>query len=319
VLIVSPALAAANNGNWQTASRWARLLRSSCRSEVIGAWNGQPCDVLIALHARRSAASVAAFTAAHPTRPCIVVLTGTDLYRDIRTDATAQASLQLATRLVVLQEQGLSALPAPLRDKACVVYPSVTPRQPAPPPRRALHAVWVGHLRAEKDPLTLLRAAARLAHRQDIRIDLIGSVLEPALADAVHAALREFPRLRWLGPLPHAQTRQRIERAHVLINSSVMEGGAHVVMEAVQSGTAVVASRIDGNVGLLGAAHDGLFAPGDDAQLAGLVERTRDDAAFLARLRCQGAGRSALFDPAAEQRALHQLIASALAEHTPPH
>ena len=108
-----------------------------------------------------------------------------------------------------------------------------------------------------------------------------------ALADAVQAALRDVTRLRWLGPRPHAQTRQRIQRAHVLINSSVMEGGAHVVMEAVQSGTAVVASRIDGNVGLLGAAHEGLFAPGDDAQLVGLIERTRDDAAFLARLRCQ--------------------------------
>ena len=157
VLIVSPALAQANNGNWQTASRWARLLRASHPTEVTGAWNGQPCDALIALHARRSAASVAAFSAAHPTHPCIVVLTGTDLYRDIRSDATAQASLQHASHLVVLQEQGLAALPAPLRHKARVIHPSVTPRQPAPPPQRALHAVWVGHLRAEKDPLTLLR------------------------------------------------------------------------------------------------------------------------------------------------------------------
>ena len=317
VLIVSPALAQANNGNWQTASRWARLLRASHPTEVTGAWNGQPCDALIALHARRSAASVAAFSAAHPTHPCIVVLTGTDLYRDIRSDATAQASLQHASHLVVLQEQGLAALPAPLRHKARVIHPSVTPRQPAPPPQRALHAVWVGHLRAEKDPLTLLRAAARLAQRQDIRIDLIGAALEPALAVAVQAALRESPRLRWLGPRPHGETRARIQRAHVLINSSVMEGGAHVVMEAVQSGTAVLASRIDGNVGLLGATHAGLFALGDDAQLAALIERARDDPVFLARLCGQGARRSALFEPAAEQRALHQLITSALAAHTP--
>ncbi len=318
VLIASPALAAANNGNWQTASRWARLLRTSHHTEVVGAWSGQPCEALIALHARRSAASVVAFTQAHPARPCIVVLTGTDLYRDIHTDAEAQASLQRATHLVVLQEQGLGALPAGLRHKACVIYPSVTPRQPAPPPRRALHAVWVGHLRAEKDPLTLLRAAARLAHRKDIRIDLIGSALEPALADAVQAAMCNVPRLRWLGSRPHTETRQRIQRANVLINSSVMEGGAHVVMEAVQSGTAVVASRIDGNVGLLGATHEGLFAPGDDAQLAALIERTRDDTAFLARLRLQGAERSVLFDPAAEQRSLHHLITSALTEYTRP-
>jgi putative glycosyltransferase (TIGR04348 family) len=319
VLIVSPALAAANNGNWQTASRWARLLGASHHTEVAGAWLGQPCDVLIALHARRSADSVAAFAAAHPTRPCIVVLTGTDLYRDIHTDAAAQASLQLASHLVVLQEQGLSAVPAALRNKARVIFQSVTPRQPAPSPRRVLRAVWVGHLRAEKDPLTVLRAAVRLAHRKDIRIDLIGSALEPALAESVQAALRDAPQLRWLGPRPHAETRTRIQRAHVLLNSSVMEGGAHVVMEAVQSGTAVVASRIDGNVGLLGTAHEGLFALGDDAQLAGLIERARDDASFLASLRCQGAERSSLFAPAAERQALHQLITSALRDAASPH
>ena len=102
VLIASPALAEANNGNWQTASRWATQLRLSCHARVIGEWQGQTCDALIALHARRSAASVAAFTEANPTRPCIVVLTGTDLYRDIHDDANAQASLQRATHLVAL-------------------------------------------------------------------------------------------------------------------------------------------------------------------------------------------------------------------------
>ena len=47
-----------------------------------------------------------------------------------------------------------------------------------------------------------------------------------------------------------------------------MEGGAHVILEAVQSGTAVLASRIDGNVGMLGPAHEGYFEVGDDAGLA---------------------------------------------------
>ena len=315
VLIASPALADANNGNWQTASRWAAQLRASCQTRVIGEWHGQPCDALIALHARRSAASVAAYTEAHPSRPCIVVLTGTDLYRDIDRDANAQASLQRATHLVVLQERGIAALPHSLRSKARVIFQSATPRQAAPLPQRTLRVVWVGHLREEKDPRTLLRAAARLAHRRDIRIDLIGQALEPALAQAVQDAEQALPNFRWLGALPHAETRQRIARAHLLLNSSVMEGGAHVVLEAVQSGTAVVASRIDGNVGMLGDAHHGYFELGDDARLAELIVRARDEANFLPRLRADGAGRGALFAPAAERQHLQQLISSALASH----
>lgn len=310
-------MAAANNGNWQTASRWARLLRPDFHTRVIDGWRGEPCDVLIALHARRSAAAIAAYTAAHPTRPCIVVLTGTDLYRDILDDASAQASLRLATHLVVLQEQGLTSLPAALRDKARVVYQSAPPRKPAPPPQRVLHVIAVGHLRAEKDPLTLLRAAARLAYRQDIRIDLIGNAPDVALAEAARTAQAMLPHFRWLGARPHAETRQRIQRAHLLVNSSRMEGGAHVVLEAVQSGTAVLASRIDGNVGMLGPAHEGYFEVGDDAGLAALIERARDEAPFLARLRAQGAQRAARFDPATEQQRLHELITAALHDAAP--
>lgn len=316
VLIASPALAAANNGNWQTASRWARLLRPDFHTGVIGGWHGEPCDALIALHARRSADAVAAYRAAHPQRPCIVVLTGTDLYRDIVADASAQASLRHATHLVVLQEQGVAALPPSLRDKAWVIFQSAPPRRPAAAPRRVLHVIFVGHLRAEKDPSTLLRAAARLAHRRDIRIDLIGNGLDPALADAARQAQSASRSFRWLGARPHAETRQRIQRAHLLVNSSRMEGGAHVVLEAVQSGTAVLASRIDGNVGMLGPAHEGFFEVGDDAGLARLIERARDDAPFLARLRAQGEQRSALFAPATERQRLHRLITTALRQHT---
>lgn len=292
------------------------MLRPAFGVGVTNAWQGEPADALIALHARRSAAAVAAYATAHPTRPCIVVLTGTDLYRDIHDDASAQASLHLATHLVVLQEQGLSALPAALRAKARVIFQSAPPMQAASPPQRVLHVIAVGHLRDEKDPLTLLRAAARLAHRRDIRIDWVGDGLTPSLADAARHAQATLPQFRWLGARPHAETRKRIQRAHLLVNSSRMEGGAHVVLEAVQSGTAVVASRIAGNVGMLGATHEGYFDLGDDAALAQLIERARDDAPFLARLRTQGWQRSALFQPATEQQRLQEMMTTALCEPT---
>ena len=116
--IVTPALADANNGNWQTARRWARLLSGHYRVRVVREWlPGDGGDLLLALHARRSAPSVVAWASAHPDRPLVLALTGTDLYRDIATDASAQRSLALAHRLIVLQAQGPLALPEALRDK----------------------------------------------------------------------------------------------------------------------------------------------------------------------------------------------------------
>lgn len=264
--------------------------------------------LMIALHARRSAASIAAWRERHPARPLVVVLTGTDLYRDIVSDAAAQRSLVLADRLVVLNERGAAALPAALRAKARVVLQSVPARAPRPKARGHLRALMVGHLREEKDPRTYFEAARRLAHRADIRLDHIGGPLDPALAAEAAALMREQPRYRWLGAQPHGATRARIAAAHVLVHPSRMEGGAHVVIEALASGTPVLASRIDGNLGLLGSDYAGVFEPGDAAGLAALLERARDDPAMLPALTAQGAARPPLFSPARERAALLALM-----------
>lgn len=313
IVIVTPYLAAANNGNWQTARRWARFLSSHYRVRIADDWQGGDEVLMIALHARRSAPSIAAWRAAHPTRPLVVVLTGTDLYRDVDTDAAAQRSLQLADRLVVLNELGARRLPAALRDRAAVILQSAPSRRAPPKTTRRLRALMVGHLREEKSPRTYFDAARRLAHRHDIVFDHIGGGLDAALADEARRLAAQLPTYRWLGALPHGATRSRIAAAHVLVHPSRMEGGAHVVIEAVTSGTPVLASRIDGNLGLLGADYGGTFEPGDAAGLAALLERARDDPAMLAALHAQCAARAPLFAPARESRALHDLVAATLA------
>jgi putative glycosyltransferase (TIGR04348 family) len=313
LVIVTPALAAANNGNWQTAARWARLLRPAYRVAIADQWSGGDERLLIALHARRSAASILAWRTQHPDRPLLLVLTGTDLYRDIDTDAAARRSLELADALVVLNELGARRLPAPLRAKAQVVLQSCPAYTPLPRAQRHLRALMVGHLRDEKDPRTYWRAAQRLAKRSDIHLDHVGAALDPALgAEAVALAAR-LPRFRWLGGLPHGAVRRRIAAAHVLVHASRIEGGAHVVIEAIRSGTPVLASAIDGNLGLLGSGYGGLFEPGDDAALATLLERGRDDPDMLSRLTAQLAPRAALFSPQAEQATLHRLVGTLLA------
>lgn len=320
IVLVSPAAAGANNGNWHTAYRWGQFLSGYCDIDIVQSWPAAslktasdlpPPDAMIALHARRSAASIHAWAEGNPHKPLIVVLTGTDLYRDIHTDAAAQRSLQLASHLVVLQAAGVGALPAAYREKTRVIYQSAPALRPAAKPAARFTALMVGHLRDEKDPLTFLQAAA-MAFDGSVRFKLIGAALDNALGQSALQCQTDTPRFRWLGALPRAQTRQHIKRAHVLVSCSRMEGGAHVILEAVQSGTAVLASRISGNVGMLGDDYAGYFELGHAAQLAALVGRCASDAAFLQHLTDQCARRAALFEPGEEKRLVLNLVVSAL-------
>ena len=310
IVIVTPALADARNGNWQTAKRWAKMLSSQFSPRLCRVWDGDlneaPAALMIALHARRSADSIGAWAATG--RPLVVALTGTDLYRDIAEDASAQRSLALADRLIVLQERGPLALPAEYRAKAVVCFQSTPARQPQAKTARHCRLLAVGHLREEKSPETYFGLARQLADCPDIFLDHIGGVFTPALGDQARALNASLPRYRWLGSLPHEAVRRRIGRAHLLIHSSQMEGGAHVIMEAVRSGTAVLASRVDGNVGMLGDDYAGYFSLGDVDELAALVRRCRDDPAFMALLLAQCARRAPLFSPELEQATLLQLI-----------
>lgn len=272
--------------------------------------------LMIALHARRSAAAIAAWARQHPGRGLAVVLTGTDLYHDIAHDEAAQRSLELAQRLVVLQECGPEALPAQHRAKARVIYQSTPALAPLRRPADHLQAVMVGHLRAVKSPQTLFAAARLLRGREDIRIDHIGDAAgEPALAAAARATQAACPGYRWLGGLSHEETLQRIRAAHVLVHCSQLEGGAHAIMEAVRCGTTVLASHVPGNVGMLGREYAGYFPHGDAAALAELLRAARDGQArqdpassLLARLGAQCALRAGLFDPSRERAALLDLI-----------
>jgi putative glycosyltransferase (TIGR04348 family) len=312
IVIVTPALADANNGNWQTAKRWAHMLAAAYRVSLVRQWSGGDEALMIALHARRSADSVQGWHAAREAsgawRPVLLVLTGTDLYRDIASDAAAQRSLALADRLVTLNQLGPRQLPPELRHRCEVVLQSCSARAPLAKTARHLRVLMVGHLRAEKDPLTYLQAAERLAGRGDMLFDHVGAALDPALGAAAQALMARHPRYRWLGALPHARVRRLIQAAHVLVHPSRMEGGAHVVIEALRSGTPVLASRIDGNLGLLGEDYPGRFEPGDAAGLAALIERARDDAAMLPALQRLGAERAPLFSPEAESAALHHIV-----------
>jgi len=309
IALITPYLPAARNGNAHTAVRWNRFLRQAGHDVAMARmWDEQPADLMIALHARRSHPASVRFSALYPDRPLILVLTGTDIYRDIHCDADAQDALVLADCIVTLQELGPTQLPETLRHKLRVIYQSSPRLKPARRPARTFDVCVAGHLRAEKDPFRAASAARLLPAESRIRIQHVGGPLEVGMAEQAQSLAAEIPRWHWLGARTHGETRRRIARSHLLVLSSRMEGGANVICEAVMAGTPVLASRIPGNVGMLGADYAGYFPLGDEAALAELMLRAETDPVFYRLLTDQCAARAPLFEPAREASAVQALV-----------
>lgn len=313
VVIVCPASAEANNGNWRTARRWQTLLRGHAQVRIVQHWPDAQAardTLMLALHARKSAEAAQAWHAQRGAGGLGVVLTGTDLYPDITRDALALRTLALADGLLVLQPQALQALPEAVRARAQVVLQSCPARPTLAKTTQRLRVLMVGHLREEKNPAMLWRAVQALPPQAGVLVEHIGQALSPAMAQAAQAVSERCPHYRWLGPRTHGQTLQRIQRAHLLVHTSRSEGGAIVLSEALRCGTPVLATRIPGNVGVLGSDYEGLVAPDDDAALARLLLRCRQEqpaheaAGLLQRWQRQCAARAPLFAPEREQAAL---------------
>ena len=269
-------------------------------------------EAIIALHARRSAESIAQYRLARPQGGLIVALTGTDVYRDIHDDPSAQQSLASADRLVVLQPKAIEELPFAFRAKCDVVFQSAPSLTPGSRYQRAFDIVQVGHLRHEKDPFTPITALRLLPADSRIRLVHIGTALDQHHADTMTLVSREEQRLKWLGGLTHGETRQRIKRAHLLVIASRMEGGANVIVEAVTAGVPVIASNISGNIGMLGDDYPGYFAFGDAAACAALMQRAETDERFYKRLTSACARRARLFAPEREAAAIRDVVSHVL-------
>ena len=268
-------------------------------------------DVMLALHARRSAESIAQFRQVRVEGGLILALTGTDVYSDIHTDEAAQRSLRLADRLVLLQPNAMFELPEAMRDKCHTIFQSATTLTPGKRSSRHFNIVQVGHLRFEKDPFTPITALRLLPTESRIRLIQIGTALDAHHADTMAVVLQHEPRLRWLGGLSRAQTRQHIKRAHLLVIASKLEGGANVIVEAITAGTPVIASKISGNVGMLGEDYPGYFAFGHAQACAALMQRAESDSRFMKELTSACAKRAKVFAPEREAVAIKAVVGRA--------
>ncbi len=310
--VATPAARGSRNGNRVTALRWAKRLRELGWHVRIGEqWSGEACDVLIALHARRSHASVERHAERCPDDPRVVTLTGTDVYGDLNADAQAQASLDLATRLVVLQPLALRELPDRVKAKARTIAQSAT----APPDALHLGAPGafivcvLGHLRDVKDPLLAAKAVGQLPESSRIQVLHLGGAPDERWRALAEATMLATPRWQWLGNRPRREALRILAGADLLVLTSVVEGGANAVTEAIACDVPVMSTRIDGSIGILGADYPGYFAVGDAQGLARGLLACETEPGFLEALqrRCQGL--RALVEPAHERACWHDLLA----------
>jgi putative glycosyltransferase (TIGR04348 family) len=310
IQLVTPAPRYSRKGNRVTAARWGRILRGlGHRAEIHQELARGPCDLLVALHARKSFAAVERYRERYPGRPLIVALTGTDLYDDLPRSDEAQRAVAWADRLIVLQDEALDALDGEARGKARVIYQSAVPTSSAVgKSRRTFDVCVIGHLRPVKDPFLAGAAARRLPESSCLRVQQVGAALTPEMKAEAEREMRENSRYRWLGERPPWQVRRLLKSSHAMVLSSHLEGGANVVSEAVVAGLPVLATRVAGNVGMLGKDYPGYFAVGDAGELAALLDRCEREPSFLADLEARCTALVPRFEPAEEERAWRSLL-----------
>ena len=306
--IETPARPNLATGNRITATRWARLLRGLGHRVTVSHRQQVPsCDLLVALHAGKSASVITDFHRRFRHRLIVLALTGTDLYSNVIHRRTTREALRLATKLVVLQPEGVNAIPPAFRRKGVVILQSATPSK-GTPRRHTFQVCVLAHLRAVKDPFRVAYAARLLKPPSRIHVVHFGAAMSEAAARRATAETATNPRYTWLGDRPHWQAKRALASSRLLVLTSRSEGGANVVGEAIVASVPVISSRIPGSVGMLGAEYPGYFPPGDTRALAGLLDHAERDSRFYATLRKATVRKARLFAPARERASWRRLL-----------
>lgn len=316
ILITTPAPPRSRYGNRVTALRWARILKElGHHVDVSQVYDDGDYDLLIALHARHGYPSINRFRSLHPDKPLVVTLSGTDLYQDLKQNKHARESLDLATRIVVLQPKAFDDLPPRLHAKTRVIYQSAQPatrgsnRHGNRAGARNFTVCVIGHMRPVKDPFRAALAARRLPSSSRIRVLQIGGAMSVEMAAKARAEMKINPRYQWLGEQPRWRARRILARSNLCVLSSRLEGGANVLSESIVATVPVVATRIPGTVGILGADYPGYFTVGDTRELCRLLLRAETEPNFLSLLKSKCDECAELFEPARERRTWKNLLA----------
>ena len=299
-------------GNQTTATRLATLLQELGHSVVMCKnFDRGQFDLLIALHARRSARSIKLFHKLNVHLPIILILTGTDLYHDIHSNKSAQESLEHATRLVTLQKLGTLELPYRLRKKTKSIVQSATETHNSRTKsfsHEGFQIAVVGGLRPVKDPFRSAMAVRSLPKLSSVNVLHVGPAMSHQMEKRALTESERNPRYQWIGEQTYRATRQIILESDLLVLSSRSEGGANVICESISDSTPILASRIPGSVGILGEHYPGYFPTGDTQELRRLILLAETDPAFMQKLRVCCHRLKKVVSPERERRSWENLL-----------
>jgi len=322
--IITPALASSLSGNRATAGRWQDFLEQSGHQVTVSVNfihdpAKPPVDMMIALHAWRSAEAINNFRAAYPEKPLILALTGTDIYKfQISHPNVVYHSMEVADALIGLHKHVDKGIPERFHAKLFTVLQSATLtnqiHRESPSEKQDFIVSVIGHLREEKDSLRAATAVRELPAFSQIKIIQAGKAHNETWQSMAESECQKNTRYQWLGEISHQEIEALMAKSKVMVISSMMEGGANVVSEACVSGLAIIASDISGNRGLLGDDYPAYFKAGDAQALRKLLLKAEAEPQWLALLQSRCSVLAENFHPACEKMQLDAVVNALLAK-----
>jgi glycosyltransferase involved in cell wall biosynthesis len=221
-------------------------------------------------------------------------------------------SMEIADQLVVLQSSALDSIPSHLRHKARVIYQSVQVDIPDKVLIADFPVIIIGHLREEKDPFFIARCLPLIPSNSKINVLHLGMAMNEQMERTAREYSETLERYQWLGEHSHVDTLKALSQSRLMVISSRMEGGAHVVSEAIALGVPVIASDIPGNRGLLGDDYLGFYPVGNEVELASLLSRAETMPDFYSALKKQIDTLKDLVSPDREMQSIQELTTQLL-------
>ncbi|MBD3405010.1 MAG: glycosyltransferase [Candidatus Lokiarchaeota archaeon] len=138
-----------------------------------------------------------------------------------------------------------------------------------------IRLVYIGRLESEKGIDILLEAVDMIKHRDDFILHVVGW---GSLLDNVLNASKNGTPIEYLGKKPHKEIPRVLFTSDILILPSLTEGMPAVILEALATGTPVIASSVGQIPSVIRHQKEGiLIQPNDADQLRQAIESLLDN------------------------------------------
>ncbi len=286
IKIFSPSGDNVVTGNYVTAKRYAYHLQNLGHRVFIcngfeGKVNVEGLRCAFVLHAEKGFHVIKELAAKNV--PVVLVLTGTDLYRDIISTKNSKKehclkSIQLASAIVVLHENAVSDLLKVVsfpRERIFVVLQSVVDFKKRSfffKKKNHYKILLLSNIRKEKGIIIAISGFLEFQKNNDARykftLDHIGGVLDQGYFKKIINLLEGVKNVSFLGSIEKEKLQMILAGYDLLLHSSLIEGGSLVIQEAQNAGLPIIASDISCHTALLGSEYVGLHSAGSSKDVS---------------------------------------------------